>query len=100
MEIVEEGLPLGLDKYAAILAYVTSESFTLADRFAGSEVYHLIRSVERTGNRLRLENKQNEFLDAYREWKADHNEEARKRMLTVADELRRLDPTFSYTPEK
>jgi len=100
MEIIEEGLPLGLDKYASILAYVTNESFTLADRFAGSETYHLIRSVERTGRRIRLEKKQNEFLDAYREWKAQHTAEALQRVITVADELKRLDPSFSYTLEK
>lgn len=100
MEIVEEGLPLGIDKYAAILAYVTSESFTLADRFAGSEVYHLIRSVERTGQRTKLQRKHNEFLDAYLEWRDNHTEEARTRVVTVADELKRLDPNFSYTLEE
>jgi hypothetical protein len=99
MELIEEGLPLGIEKYAAILAYVTNEPVTLADRFAACETYHLVRSVERTNRRIRLERKQNEFLDAYREWKANHTQEARLKMTAAADELKRLDPNFSYTPE-
>ena len=99
IEIIEEGLPLGLEKYAAILAYVTNESFTLADRFSDCEIFHFMRSVERTGMRSRLERKQNEFLDAYLAWKASRSEEDRHRVLVVADELKRLDPGFLYNLE-
>ena len=97
--IVEENLPPGLWKYSTILAYVTGQEFEFPNRFADAEVYHLARTVEKTGRRLRLERKQNEFLDAYRDWRDNRTEEARARMITVADELKRLDPNFSYTPE-
>jgi hypothetical protein len=97
--IVEENLPPGLWKYSTILAYVTGQDFEFRDRFADAEVYHLVRTVEKTGRRIRLERKQNEFLDAYRDWRDSHTEEARLKMITVAGELRKLDPTFCYTPK-
>jgi len=96
--IVEKNLPPGLWKYSTILAYVTDQQFDFTDRFAGSEVYHLMRTVEKTGKRIRLERKRNEFLDAYLEWRGSGTEEAKQRVLEIAGQLRRLDPGFSYTP--
>jgi hypothetical protein len=95
--IVEENLPPGLWKYSTILAYVTGQEFEFPDRFSESEIYHLVRTVAKTGRRIRLERKQNEFLDAYVDWRDNRTEEAKIKVLTVADELKRLDPTFSYT---
>jgi hypothetical protein len=93
-----EKISVGLDKYATILAYITGKPFELSHRLADCDVYHLVRSIEKTGKQIRLERKQDQFLDAYLEWRASRTEEARIRMMSIADELRRLDPTFTYTP--
>ncbi len=86
----------GFDKYTTILSYVMGEHFDIAKRLSGSEVYHFARSAETGRNQVRLERKQNEFLDAYMAWKSQGTEDARSRVMTVADELRAIDPTFTY----
>jgi hypothetical protein len=90
-----EKIALGLDKYATILSYITGKPFDLAARLSEGEVYHLARSVETAGKRLRLERKQDEFLDAYLEWRQCRTEDAKKRVLDLAQELQRMDPTFT-----
>lgn len=91
-----EKIGMGLDKYATILSYITGKPFDLAARLASAEVYHLERYVETTGRRIRLERKQDEFLDAYLEWREHRTEDAKKRVLLIAKELHILDPTFTY----
>jgi hypothetical protein len=88
-------ISLGLDKYATILSYITGKPFDLACRLSAGETYCLARSVETAGRRLRLERKKDEFLDAYLEWKARRTEDARQRVLVIAEELHRLDPSFT-----
>jgi hypothetical protein len=96
----QERIATGFEKFATILSYVTGQPFDLSTRLTDGEIYHLLRSVETTAKRTRLERKQNEFLDAYLDWRDHRTEEAQKRVILVADELRRIDPTFSYTPGK
>lgn len=91
-----EKIGVGLDKYATILAYITGQPFDLAARLSDGEVYHLVRSVETTGKQIRLERKKDEFLDAYLEWQAQRTEDAKNRVLLIAQELQKLDPTFTY----
>ncbi|MFH1221267.1 MAG: hypothetical protein V1694_12560 [Candidatus Eisenbacteria bacterium] len=90
---------IGLEKYTTILSYVTNGPVDVAAKFANADIYHLARSVATTGRHIRLEYKQNEFLDAYLEWRQRRTEDAKQRVLSIADELREMDPTFSYTPE-
>jgi hypothetical protein len=89
----------GLEKYAAILAYVTGRPFELPARMRDCEVYYFSRSVETTGRQRRLERKRNEFLDAYLDWKARPTVEAKQRLALAASQLRQIDPTFSFAPE-
>ena len=95
-----EKISLGLDKYSTILSYITGHPFDLADRLGDSEVHRLVRINHTTGRRIRLERKQDEFLDAYLEWRSRRTDEAKHRVLVLADELKKLDPTFTYLPEK
>ena len=90
-----EKIGIGLDKYVTILSYITGKPFDLAGRLAEGEVYHLVRSVETAGKRMRLERKQDEFLDAYLEWRERRTEDAKKRVLFIAQELQKIDPTFT-----
>ncbi|MFZ1947858.1 MAG: hypothetical protein WAW06_09975 [bacterium] len=89
----------GLEKYAAILAYVTGCPYELPARMKDCEVHYFSRSVETTGTQRRLERKRNQFLDAYLEWKACPTVEAKQRLALAADELKQMDPTFNYAPE-
>jgi hypothetical protein len=90
----------GLEKYSTILAYMTGLPYDLRARLEDCEVHHLSRAIETTGRQIRLERKRDEFLDAYQEWKARQTEEAKSRVQLAADELRRIDPTFTYVPER
>jgi hypothetical protein len=96
-EVLEQ-LSKGFEKYVTILTYVRGEYFDIVKRLSDGEIYHLMRSVEATGKRERLERKQNEFLDAYADWMNHRTEEAKTRVILVAKELRAIDPSFTYKP--
>lgn len=96
---VLEHLSKGFEKYVTILSYLRGEYFDIIERLSQGEIYHLMRSVEASGKRMKLESKQNEFLDAYLTWKKLGTEEAHLRVKALAEELRNLDPTFTYRPE-
>ena len=98
MTEVLEQLAKGFEKYVTILTYLRGEYFDIVKRLSDGEIYHLMRSVEASGRRLRLERKQNEFLDAYMDWKNHHTETAKRRVMVLAEELRGLDPAFKYKP--
>lgn len=92
---VLEKIGIGLDKYATILAYITGKPFDIAARLSNGETYHLVRSVETAGKQIRLERKKDEFLDAYLEWRERRTEDTKNRVLLIAQELQKLDPTFT-----
>jgi hypothetical protein len=96
-EVLEQ-LSKGFDKYVTILTYLRGEYFDIVKRLSEGETYHLKRSVKRAGKGIRLERKRNEFLDAYMDWKNLGTEEARHRVILTAEELRTLDPSFTYKP--
>jgi len=98
MTEVLEQLAKGFEKYVTILTYLRGEYFDIVKRLSGGEIYHLMRSVEASGKRLRLEKKQDEFLDAYIDWKSHHTERAKRKVMVLAEELRGLDPSFKYRP--
>ena len=96
-EVLEQ-LSKGFEKYVTILSYLRGEYFDIVKRISDGEIYHLSRSVEAAGKRMRLQKKQNEFLDAYMDWKNLGTSEAKGRVISVAEELRSLDPAFTYKP--
>lgn len=96
-EVLEE-LSKGFEKYVTILTYLRGEYFDMVRRISDGEVYHLMRSVEDTGMSMQLEKKRNEFLDAYMDWKNLRTDEAKERMILIAEDLRALDPKFTYKP--
>lgn len=92
-------LAMGFQKYSTILTYSAGMYYDLGERLAEAEFYNLSRSTDATRKRLVLEIKRNEFLDAYLAWKREHTEAAKRRMQLVADDLRTLDPGFTFRPE-
>jgi len=97
---VMDKIVAGLEKYSTILGYMTGVTYDLPARLEDCEIHHLSRAIETTGRQIRLERKRDEFLDAYQEWRARHTEEARSKVLLAANELRRIDPSFTYVPER
>jgi hypothetical protein len=95
---VLEKLSKGFEKYVTILTYLRGEYFDIVKRISDGEIYHLMRSVEATGKRIQLERKQNDFLDAYMEWRIQGTDDAKHRVITIAEELKGIDPTFTYSP--
>jgi hypothetical protein len=98
MTEVLEQLAKGFEKYVTILTYLRGDYFDIVKRLSDGEIYHLMRSVEASGRLLNLERKQNEFLDAYMDWKSNHTERAKRKVMVLAEELRGLDPSFKYNP--
>lgn len=96
-EVLEE-LSKGFEKYVTILTYLRGEYFDIVKRLSEGEIYHLMRSVKASGRRLALERKQNEFLDAYLDWKNLRTEETRRKVISLASQLHQIDPTFTYKP--
>ncbi|MFH1314377.1 MAG: hypothetical protein ABIJ00_14260 [Candidatus Eisenbacteria bacterium] len=96
-EVLEQ-LSKGFEKYVTILTYLRGEYFDIVKRISDGEIYHLNRSVEAAGKRMELRKKQNEFLDAYMDWKNRGTGESKGRVISIAEELRCLDPAFTYKP--
>jgi hypothetical protein len=95
---VYKQLSMGFQKYSTILTYSAGMYYELGDRLADAEFYNLTRSKSAARKRAMLETKRNEFLDAYLAWKKKHSEAARKRMRSIAEDLRSLDPGFTFKP--
>jgi hypothetical protein len=89
-------LSVGFEKYMNILAHLRGEYFNLLSHLSHGEIYHLSRSVEEARKRDEIRQKQDEFLDAYLEWKAKRRIGDRSRLLEIARELQELDPGFSF----
>ena len=58
---------------------------------------HLSRSVDEAKRREEIRLKQDEFLDAYIDWKATHRIAERTKLLDLAKELSDLDPSFQFS---
>lgn len=98
MAEIYKQLSMGFEKYSTILTYSAGMYFDLAERLADAEVYNLTRATEATRRRLVLERKRNEFLDAYLAWKKVRDQASRDRMRLIAEDLRSLDPGFTFKP--
>ncbi|MGQ9811091.1 MAG: hypothetical protein ACUVQ7_07085 [bacterium] len=96
---VLEHLSKGFEKYVTILSYLRGEYFDIIERLSEGEIYHLMRSVQASGKVMKLENKRNQFLDAYLTWKKLGTKEALLKVKEIAEELRNLDSDFTYRPE-
>jgi hypothetical protein len=95
---LDQALTTGLTKFATILAYSIGAPFALADRLDDGDVYQFVRTTEGACRQIRIERKQDEFLDAYLVWRQCRSEEAKKQVLLRADELHKIDPGFTYAP--
>jgi hypothetical protein len=89
-------LAAGFEKYLRILSHLRGEYFNLLSHLSTGEIYHLSRSVDEVQKREVLRRKQDQFLDAYVEWKAHLRPALRSRVMELARELREMDPSFTF----
>ncbi len=93
---VMEKLSSGFEKYVRILAHMRGEYLNLMDRLSRGEIFHLERRVDVFQKREDLKDKQDRFLDLYMEWKRSGSEETREKIEQLVDEIRSMDPSFSF----
>lgn len=91
-----QGLDRGYEKVLAILAQVRGGYSNPLCSPAVKEVYVVTRTVNEHHREEEIRKKQDEFLDAYVEWKSSRRIGDRARMLQLARELSELDPTFTF----
>ncbi|MBN1884804.1 MAG: hypothetical protein JW876_04695 [Candidatus Krumholzibacteriota bacterium] len=89
----------GFEKYAHVLSRLRSEYFNLYRRLTGGEIYHLGRDVDRIDDRARLGELHDRFLDLYSARRTRPAPEIDRDLLAVVDEIRSIDPTFSFSME-
>lgn len=93
---VLEKLSSGFEKYLRILAHMRGEYLNLMDKLSRGEIYHLERSVNATKRTEILKEKQDRFLDLYMEWKRTRRSETRSEIEQLVEEIRALDPDFTF----
>lgn len=91
-----QGLDRGFEKVLAVLAQVRGGYNNPLCSPIAKEVYVVTRTVNEHHREEEIRKKQDEFLDAYVEWKTSRRIGDRARMLQLARELSELDPTFSF----
>ncbi len=93
---VLEKLSVNFDKYLRILSHMRGEYLDLLKRLSTGEIYHLERVANEDERRESLQEKQDQFLDLYLEWKRTGAENVRERMSKLVQEIRSLDPSFHF----
>jgi hypothetical protein len=89
-------LSKGFDKYVYILEYMSGEYLNIIDVLSDGEVFHLQRDIDRVKAEEHLKKKYDELLDCYLEWKRTGDNRLLVSLRTLSEELRSLDPTFSF----
>jgi hypothetical protein len=97
---VLEKLARGFDRYTRVLAHLRGEYFDVARELSRGEVYHLEQSVDSEERRRILQERQDAFLDAYADWKRAESEDHRLRLERAAQDLREIDPDFTFDPDE
>ncbi|NNF07573.1 MAG: hypothetical protein HKN21_12495 [Candidatus Eisenbacteria bacterium] len=87
----------GFDRYIQILAHLRGEYLDIIHELSRGEVYHLERSVNREKERKELRKKQDEFLDAYADWKREPSDQNTQKLQESVDAVRAIDPEFTFS---
>ncbi|MFH0777188.1 MAG: hypothetical protein V2A71_01020 [Candidatus Eisenbacteria bacterium] len=97
---VLEKLTLGFDRYVRILSHLRGEYSDIMERLSKGEIYHLERTVDAESKKDLIKQKQNQLLDVYSEWKKTGAQYLQKKLDEIVEEIRTLDPSFSFTINK
>lgn len=85
-------LALRFETYVQLLSHMRSEYLNFVDRMTEGEIYHLQKASQELGT-MGL---QDAFLDAYSAYKRQPTPEGRARLVSLAEELHRVDPHFDF----
>jgi hypothetical protein len=92
---IEQKLSDESERYLAILTEARNDYLHMAKRFGAEDLLEIQEGLARFEQELPLRSKMDEFLDAYAKWlSGEKGPEARARIVSLADELKRLDPSF------
>ena len=94
---VLEKLSVGFERYMKVLSHMRGEYMNLLDRLSKGKLYQLERSVNEEEKKEVIREKQNRLLDLYSEWKKTHSFQVEKQMHLVADEIKEMNPKFSFS---
>jgi hypothetical protein len=89
-------LSRGFDRYTRILAHLRSEYVDIVEQLSRGEIYHLERTVNAEERREKLLKRQDDFLDAYADWRRTGRDPARTRLEEAIQGLQSLDPEFKF----
>ena len=93
---VFEALSEHLEEIVHILQYTARHYFDLMERLSEGSLFHLARELEEIDERKRYDEKLDEFLKTYTAYKEQPSDGERERLLTLAEELKRLNPGFKF----
>jgi hypothetical protein len=93
---VMDKLSRGFDRYTRILAHLRSEYVDIVEQLSRGEIYHLERTVNAEERREKLLKRQDDFLDAYADWRRTGRDPARTRLEEAIQGLQSLDPEFKF----
>lgn len=93
---VFETLSAHLDEILRILRYTARHYFDLLERMSDGSFFHLERELDEMSNRHLYEEKLDEFLKLYAEYKAQPSPAGRERLLSFAEELGNLNRDFRF----
>ncbi|MBI1952586.1 MAG: hypothetical protein HYS41_00475 [Candidatus Omnitrophica bacterium] len=92
---IEQKLSDQSERYLAILTGARNDYLHMAKTLGGQELLEIEEGLARFEQELPRRTKMDEFLDAYAKWlSGEKSPEARTRILSLAEELKGLDPSF------
>ncbi len=96
---IQAKLAQGPERYLAILAGTSHDYFHFLECVHPQEMLHLVERFKEFERQLPIKKLQDELLDAFSTWLKEPRELALKeRVERLAEELKRLDPTFETEP--
>ncbi|MEE9269002.1 MAG: hypothetical protein V3V49_01965, partial [Candidatus Krumholzibacteria bacterium] len=93
---VLEKLSRGFERYVEILSHMRGEYFNILDRLGKGEIYHLERSIDREAVSKELKGLQDKFLDLYSDYMKNKSKILRKKLETMVNDIKRIDPSFKF----
>ncbi len=84
-----------LDEFIRILQYMSYRYFDLIERISEGSFFHLEREIEAMEKKKQYDIKLDEFLKLYAIYKEKPSDELKKRLITLADELKKVNSDFT-----
>jgi hypothetical protein len=88
------------ERYLAVLSTMRGEYLNLCETLSEGALYHLERSAAITERCGDLSDRYDRFLDAYSSYMRDRSPETRALLEAACEELRSLDPSFTFSIEE